>query len=373
MRHLFWMMIFLVACQSPQEEEKVRQVRVYQVTSPEEARTRNFSGAAKASEESMLSFRVRGKITAILVDVGDPVDKGALLATLDPLDYQLEMQKAEAQLKEAQANARNAIANYDRVRALYETQTASRADLDQARADFESTRAAVVAAEKGLNLTVRELDYTLLRAPEKGAIAEKFAEVNENVLAQEPVLKMVSGTRPEVDVQIPEVLIGEIEVGMPIMAKFPAIDQTLPGRVIHVGVATTGTSTTYPVTVLIEDLNHRVRSGMTADISFKLPQPDDSVYIPSQAVGEDLQGSYVFVVTDWDGRFGIVERQSVVVGELFDDELEIRRGLQGGEWVIVAGIRNLKPGQRVSIYKGKGYGELLTPPPKVSAEASILL
>lgn len=344
--------LLLTACENPTPTEVIRPVNVETVKSPEEMRMRTFSGTAKASEESVLSFRVSGEIIDIPVDVGTVIDRGQVLAQLDPLDYQLAVEGAAAELARTQARERNARANYDRVRQLYETRTASKTDLDNARADAEATKAQMVSKERDLALAQRQLDYTTLEAGTDGSIAEKLAEVKENVQPNQPVLKMVSGTQPEIDIQVPETMIGYITPGMLAVVKFGALDgQVLQAQVIKIGVATTGATTTFPVTLLVTDAERKVRSGMTAQVVFLAPGKA-SVRVPSVAVEADLEGSYVFLVEN-----DVVVRQPVEVGELLGDEIEILSGLQGGEQVVVAGLKSLNAGQKVSIYKGKPFGE----------------
>lgn len=353
------LLLLVTGCKSKEPTPPtVRPVRVETVESPDQARKRTFSGTAKASEEITLSFKVSGEIIQLNVNVGDPVHAEMILAQLDPLDYQLAVDQAAAELEVAEARSRNASANYDRVRSLYETRTASRTDLDNARAQSEAGIAAVASAAKALALAERQLIYTTLRSPANGSIAEKLAEVNENVRPNQPVLAMVSGTAPEVDVQIPETLIGQIQRGMPVEARFQAVsERRLTGKVIYIGVATTGTATTYPVTLLIDDPDHQIRSGMTAEITFTLPKGQETILVPARAVNSDLEGSYVYIVANYDGRTGVIERRSVQVGELLDDKIEVMSGLQGGERVVTAGLDLITPGSAVTIYRGKPYGE----------------
>jgi RND family efflux transporter MFP subunit len=352
MRHLLLIFLLLTACKEPEPHEVIRPVNVVTVKSPEETRQRTFSGTAKASQESKLSFKVSGTIIYMPVDVGTKVDEGEVLAQLDPLDYQLEVEQAAAEHQRTQARERNARANYDRVRQLYETRTASKTDLDNARAEAEALLAQVAGKQKELSLAERRLDYTTLEAVTDGSIAEKLAEVKENVQPNQPVLTMIAGTQPEVDIQMPETMIGHITPGMIASVKFPALGgEILQGQVIKIGVATTGATTTFPVTLLIADPRREVRSGMTAEVVFLAPGKE-TVRVPSIAVEADLDGSYVYLVEN-----DTVVRRPVIVGELLGNDMEILEGLEGGEQLVVAGLKSLTPGQTVSIYKGKPFGE----------------
>ncbi len=132
-------MMILVACAGdPPPQEIVRPVRYQPVYATGGAHERWFSGAARADVESRLSFRVAGTVRAINVKVGDQIRKGSVIAELDPTDYQLQVQDAEASLLQAQSQARNASASYTRVQSLYVNQNASRSDLDAALATKES-------------------------------------------------------------------------------------------------------------------------------------------------------------------------------------------------------------------------------------------
>ena len=220
--------ILLPACETeePVREPIIRPVRTQQVLATGGTRVRTFSGTAQAGLESRLSFRVPGKVRLLNVNLGDHVKAGDLIAELDPMDYRLQVEEAEASLERARADLRNAEAKYARVRALYENRNASRDDLDAARAGAESARAQVHSIEKRLELVGSQLRYTRLKAATDGAIAEVGAEVNENVQAGQTVVLLTSGARPEVKVGMPESLIAQVEAGGKVSVTF---DST-PGR-----------------------------------------------------------------------------------------------------------------------------------------------
>ena len=123
---LMMLVLLLSSCGEEQQvREVIRPVRYVQVFSTGGTRTRVFSGVAQAGLESRLSFRVPGTIKGVAVEVGDRVNAGDVIAALDPSDYELQVQQAEAGRANAQAQARNAESNYERVRRLYENENAS--------------------------------------------------------------------------------------------------------------------------------------------------------------------------------------------------------------------------------------------------------
>ena len=289
-------MLLLSCGEAEPPKEIIRPVRYVQVFSTGGTRTRSFSGVAQAGLESKLSFKVPGTISRIAVKVGDRAGAGDLIAQLDPSDYQLQAQQAEAGLTNAKAQARNAEANHDRVRALYENNGASRTDLDAARTGAESARAAVQAAQKQFELAQLRLSYTTLTAPLRGAIAQVNVEANENIGAGRSVVLLTSGSDLEVQISIPEVLISQIREGSKVTVKFDALpEEEHPARVTEVGVAATGMVTTFPVTVRLDRSDPDIRPGMAAVVEFLFESRDqrERFIVPSVAVGEDRKGRLV--------------------------------------------------------------------------------
>jgi RND family efflux transporter MFP subunit len=339
------------AKQEPVHEEVLRPVRTDRVVSSGDERVRVFSGLVRAGVESRLSFRVIGTVQRLPVAVGQTVRAGQLIAQIDPHDYELQVQEAEAGLEQARAARRNAEAERDRVRELYENDNASRAQWDQARTGAEASAAQVESLAKRLELARRRLSYTTLTAPTDGAIVSVSAEVNENVQAGQTIVTLSSGSQPEVVVAIPGSLISGVTEGASVSVSLDA----LPGEdfdavVTEVGVAATD-STTFPVTVRLSSASAAVRPGMAAEVSLRFAAvgDDDRIFVPAAAVGEDRDGRFVFLLEPQGDGTAIVRRHAVDVGELTTEGLEVTRGLDDGAVIVTAGVRRLEDGRRVRL------------------------
>lgn len=357
--------VLLVACETetPEPKKVLRPVRyqVVELTSGE--RVRSFAGTAKSGEETRLSFKVKGTIRQLLVKVGDTVQRGQMIAEIDAKDYVLQQQEADAALARARAEARRAAANYSRTRALYENNNASREELDTARASHESATAQVRSASKQLELSRLQVSYTQLQAAADGAIADVPVEVNENVDAGQLIALLNAGGKPEVEVAIPEVFIARIQRGAAVTVTFDALPgQVFSAQVTEVGIASTGTATTFPVTVQLDAADAAIRSGMAATVSFTFRSGDASasgdepprIVAPLHAVGEDRQGRFVFVVEPQGEGRGVVRRRSVSVGALDAEGLRILEGLKEGELLVTAGVKRLEDGREVNVQTAKG-------------------
>jgi RND family efflux transporter MFP subunit len=334
-------------------EQPLRPVRSQQVFSRGVERIRSFSGTARAGQESRLSFKVAGTVEFLNVKVGDRVRAEQLLARLDPQDYQLRVEDAEASLARIRAEVRNAEANYARLRDLYENDNASLNDLDAARAGFESATAARASGEKKLEQARLQLSYTRLKAPTAGAISQVPVEVNENVQPGQTVAVLTAGARPEVEIGMPEVFISRVREGQPVEVTFDALgDRTFEATVTEVGVASTGLATTFPVTARLDRDEPDVLPGMAAEVHFRFEDEGERrlIEVPAFAVGEDRGGRYVFVVEEIRDGVGRAVRRDVAVGGLTaDGGLEILRGLEDGERVVTAGVSRIQDGREVRL------------------------
>ncbi|MGD9364736.1 MAG: efflux RND transporter periplasmic adaptor subunit [Desulfobacteraceae bacterium] len=349
---LILIIIWIAACDNPPlaPKEVIRPVRFQQVFFTGGQRTHTFTGVAQAGQQIDLSFKISGTVQRVAVKMGDTVKSGDLLAELDPKDTVLQMEEAEASLARQQADARNAAANYQRVEALYESNSTSLSALDAARAQSETAKAAVRSAQKALELAKRQAKYTRLSAPVDGAVAEKTISENENVQAGHTVLVLSAGTRPEVQVAIPEVLIGQVAEGDKVAVSFDALPgRTFKAAVREVGVAATGGGTTYPVTVRLEAPDEQIRPGMAAEVSFVYGDRSGRlrIMVPARAIGEDIHGKYAFIVEPAEHDLGIAKRVTVATGALTPDGLEIFQGLKDGDYLVTAGVHKLLDGQKV--------------------------
>lgn len=344
--------LLVLACENavPEPKQVIRPVRSEQVFFGGGQRTRSFSGVAQAGQQIELSFKVGGSVQRVLVKMGDSVKAGTLVAELDAEDILLAMEEAEASLARQEADARNAAASYARIEALYEGNNASMAELDAARAQTETAQAAVNSAQKGLQLARRKSQYTRLAAPVDGAIVEKLVSANENVQAGQTVLRLNAGTQPEVQVNIPEVLIAQIAAGDAVEVRLDAIPgQAFAATVREVGVASTG-GATFPVTVRLAEAQKEIRPGMAAEVSFVFGMGGDNrprVLAPAKAIGEDIHGRFAYVVVPAETGFGRAKRVTVVTGALTAEGLEVFEGLSDGDHLVTAGVHKLLDGQTV--------------------------
>ena len=338
------------------ETAQLRPVRFQKAVPEQSEQKRTFSGMVSAGTESRLSFKIAGTLEQIAVEVGDKVEKGDLLARLDSEDYRLQVEKAEAGLQKAEAQKQHARSTYRRIQSLYESGDVSLQRLEEARTAFQSAKSGVQAARKSLQLAERQLSYTTLRAQMDGAVAMTPAEQQENIPAGHPVVVMSSSDQFQIDIRVPETVIGRINRGEKVKTWFPALDdQRYPATVEEVGVASVGPVTTYPVAVVLDSIPASLRSGMAANVAFtfsdkqRKDSADTGVIVPPASVLEDSKGRYVYVVSPDSSGKGTIHRRDVNTGPLREEGIVLRSGVQPGDNVITAGMSKIRDGQEVLI------------------------
>ncbi|MEM6603508.1 MAG: efflux RND transporter periplasmic adaptor subunit [Pseudomonadota bacterium] len=348
-------LLMLAACGEEQQDMSapIRQVKVMQIMDSSSSFEQSFSGTLRSTAEISYSFKVSGTVETLPVKVGDTVGKGAILATLDSSDYELQVEKAEANLAQSMASYQNAKANYTRVKRLYEAGDSSRSELDSARAESGTNLATVQANRKALEIAKKDLKYTSLRSEGACAIASVSPDIGENVNSGEQIIYATCGDKLEVKLNIPESVIAYIEKDMPAKVSFPAIrNKTFDGIVTEVGVSSVSGRTTFPVDVLITGTDMKLlKAGLSADVVFAIDSAkagqSNAIIVPAFAVGEDQNGRFVFTVAQTEEGKTIVKRSPVTVGDVQQNGVVILDGVNAGDFVVTAGVSVLRDGMEV--------------------------
>lgn len=348
--------VYLAACtgEKPEPEEIIRPVRYQQVYLSSGVQTRTFSGTSRAGTEMNLSFRAGGIVNTIPVNVGDRVREGQLIASIDDSDATLKTEQALGALEKSKVQRDIAQSSLDRVKGLYENNNVALSEYEAAKGNYAAANAAYNADKRTVDLQQRQLSYYTLFAPIDGIIARKEIGENENVQAGKVVVVINAGDEIEVSVGVPEAFISRVQAGETVSVIFSSLtDQVFDGVISEVSYAISNTSSTYPVTVSLILPTRDIRPGMPADVIFDFVSESqiEGVLAPANAVGEDTEGNFAFVVEEIDDEFAVVKRRAVAVGRLTRDGFEIQSGLEDGDLVVTAGLSKLTDGMKVRLLK----------------------
>ncbi|WP_082366977.1 efflux RND transporter periplasmic adaptor subunit [Ensifer adhaerens] len=340
--------VVLAACSEEAEEAKpvVRPVKVVEIGDAGEARQMNYSGVVRARTEMNLGFRVNGKITERLVNVGDRVKSGDLLARIDATDYDLSVKSAAANLEASERQVETTALVRARAEQLFARKVASQAQLDQATLGHNQAVATRDAASSALSQAKNQVTYTELVADRSGIVAAIAADVGQVVGSGTPVATVAADGEKEVLIAVPEVDVANFKPGMAVKAGFWS-DQglMLDGKVREVAGSAEQPSRTFAVRVSLPN-DPRVLLGMTATILASADDAERHMSVPLSALAQKDGGTTVWVV-DRDSQ--TVKSRTITVADFTGEGVRVIGGLKSGDLVVAAGTQFMTEDLKVAI------------------------
>ncbi|MGE4424200.1 MAG: efflux RND transporter periplasmic adaptor subunit [Pseudodesulfovibrio sp.] len=348
----------LAACDRSPEPvpEPVRPVKTTKAVRADSSKLWSFAGTAEDALATRLSFRVGGKIVEFPGNqIGRKFTEGEVIARLDPSDYELELRQAKANMEQVRANYVRAKADMERNSRLFKGRVISRGELDQVEADFKSFEAQLSASAKQLDIARKRLGYTTLTAPFTGWIGEVEADVHQNVTAGQAIATYNAGRQMKMYISVPDTLISQVTEGDEVAVVFDALPgRTMKGKVEEIGVES-GTGSTYPVKVYLDNTDRMVRSGMSGHVNFTgLGHAKAAFYLPPVAVVGEPDGAHAVWVVD--PKTSTVARRNVTVGQLTPAGLEILDGISEGDVIVIRGVHSLEEGRKVRLVNNGAEG-----------------
>ncbi|MBT1156503.1 efflux RND transporter periplasmic adaptor subunit [Aminobacter anthyllidis] len=336
----------LSACSEAKTEtvEAIRPVKVVEIASMGTTRELDYSGAVKARTEMNLGFRVAGKITERVVNIGDKVKSGDLLARIDATDYQLGVSTAEANLQAAEKQVETARLVDDRAAQLFAKKFASEAQREQASLAYKQASSQRDAALSSLRQARNQVGYAELRADQNGIVTAVNADSGQVVGAGTPVVAVAVDGDKEVQIAVPELEIAQFQPGKPVKVSFWSDDKlVLDGKVREVAGSADPQSRTFSVRVSLPD-DARVLLGMSATIEASVNNGKEFVSIPLSALANQDGKDIVWVVNDEQ-----VHARGIKVASFADAGVQVADGLKPGDIVVAAGTQFMAENLKVKL------------------------
>jgi len=337
------------------------------------------TGYVVARRMATVSAKITGKVREVLIEEGQRVEAGQVMATLDPIDADAQRDLAasqvaaarsqigsvEAQLKEAEANA-------NRLVGLAQQQLVSKAQYDQAIATRDALRAQLATAQRnaqvasgGLRIASQGVDNTIVRAPFSGVVIAKAAQPGEIVsplsagggFTRTGIGTIVDMDSLEVEVDVSESYIGRVQPKMPVEAVLNAYpDWRIPAEVIAIIPTADRAKATVKVRIALKSKDPRIVPDMGVRVSFleqqdtkkPIAQAAPRTQLPAAALRKDGEQDVVFVMHD-----GKAERRAVKLGGNLGDNRQVLAGVSAGEQVITEAPATLKDGDEVQLAEDK--------------------
>lgn len=298
-----------------------------------------YSATIEEENGTALSFSVGGTIVKLVVNEGQSVSKGQLIATLDDTSLSNSYTSAKAGLDQAKDA-------YNRMKQLHDAGSLAEIKWIETETQLSQAEAAYEIARKNLN-------DTKLYAPYSGVISEKAAEVGQNVNAGTTVVKIVTARQLDAKIAVPETEIASMTIGQAADITVQALGgRTFHGTVREKGVVANASSRSYDVKIRVQDAPADLLPGMVASVvmanNSKKEAADaepKAIVIPADIVQlADDNRNFLWVVED-----GKASRRFITIGEYTANGVTVVDGLASGDVVIVEGQQKVCDGTAVEI------------------------
>lgn len=338
-------------CSRPAPKEApVRSVKVVAVGAQQMQVSAEFAGEVRAQVESRLGFQVAGRLSQRLVNLGDHVKAGQVLAQLDPRDYQLAAEAARAQLTVAQSNRDQAAADFKRFKELKEQNFISGAEFERRSTTLKAAQAQWEQAQAQLSVQGNQASYTRLVADAPGVVTAVEAEPGQVLAAGSPVLRLARDGARDAVFSVPEDRAAALKTGSKAEVRVWGSGLVLPGTVREVAASADPVTRTFLVKVSIAGVPPALGTTVTV-----LPQAFDRggvqvIKLPTTALRQEGGATQVWVL---DAASMTVKSQAVQVLTADGNEVVVSAGVTLGQLVVTSGVHVLFPGQVVTVYKEK--------------------
>jgi membrane fusion protein, multidrug efflux system len=285
--------------------------------------------------------KVAGEVKELMVEEGDVVKKGEVLARLDGDRLRLSLNESEARLRKLQRD-------YERNVDLSEKGLISAGEFETIKFEMEALQAAH-------NLASLELDYTQIRAPIDGVVSERYIKLGSTLSVNDPVFRVTSLNPLIAFLHVPEREFSHIEGGQPATLHIDALqEEPILSSVTRVSPVVDAVTGTFKVTIELYDEKRRVKPGMFARIGIIHDRHEDALLVPRSAVVESTGETSVFVVED-----GRAVQKPVRTGYASEGMVEILSGLSDDEMIVTVGQIGLRPDASVEVIESADAGTRL--------------
>ncbi|WP_062385639.1 efflux RND transporter periplasmic adaptor subunit [Pseudomonas abietaniphila] len=341
--------VMLCACsKEAPPPEPVRPVLYMEVKPQAIENLGRFAGNIAARYESTLGFRVSGRIASRSVDVGSEVEKGQLLATLDPTDLQNQLRSSQGDLARVEAQYINAQANARRQQELFDRGVGAQAALDVAVTDLKTSQSSFNQAKAAVQQAQDQLSYSELRTDHAAVVTEWKVEAGQVVSAGQQVVTLARPDIKEAVIDLPAPLAEQLpqDVVFKVASQLePEINTTATLRELEPQAEASTRTRRARLTLADTPAAFRLGTAISVTVSSAI---EPRIELPASVLQEVDGKTQVWIV---DMQNQTVSPRPVKVLSRDDDTITVSGGIKGGERVVTAGVNSLKPGQKVKVDK----------------------
>lgn len=380
-------------------KQDVKNVKVEKVAIGSISTEVEYASKLNPVQEVTIFPKTGGKVSSLNVDIGDKVTAGQVLFTLDTAEVQAQLQSQQAALAASNANLartsdsglqqqitaseqaveksqlvyNDAQSNYDKMQKLYAAGAISKQELDNSKLRYDNSSVDLKAAQDNLNLLIEksgpqstqaaaaqvaqaqagvnavqvQLNNASVTSPIAGVVSAKDVKVGQLAGGQSGSVTIIDSSNFIADVNVPDKVVGKIQVGQSVQVSISALDnKKVTGVIDKISPNSNSKDNSYTVKVKIDNSTGELKAGMFARVSLPSEKKDNILTAPNEALKMENNVNYLYVADN-----GKVKKVSVDVGISNEKVTEINGNIKEGTSVIVEGQNLLSNGDKISIAK----------------------
>jgi RND family efflux transporter MFP subunit len=357
---LFVPLVLLACGESPEPVQAPPPAVEYVLLEPEPvASTFEFVARTRATEDTGIRARITGTILERNFEEGQKVEANQVLFRIDPRPYETALASAKAQLSQAEAAVKVSARNLERGRELSPQGYISKSELDKLVSESDTARAQLAAAQAAVQKAEIDLGFTQVRAPFAGTAGRSELSIGDLVDPNAgPLVTLVQMDPMLVDFDVNEQALATTlkdnqvrqAQGEPPVRYTPSLKladgdfYNQPGRIDYANNRVNTSTGTVTVTAIFPNPDGLLFPGQFVRVNLQRGEEQEELMVPQVSVLEDMQGRYVFAITDDN----LVTRKNVRLGQKSGTKWLVQEGLQAGDRVIVNGVQKVRVGAPVT-------------------------
>ncbi len=296
-----------------------------------------FTGTVEGYSETLVLSDLTQKVLELRVKVGDRVSRHDTIAVLD----RKSVSNMNLKYDQTVMAYRDAKTDFERIKNLYKAGAIAKQAYDKAKLKYEISKSNLEAITSAV----------FIRSPINGIVTETYVEPGDRINAGRPVAKVVRFDKVKIKVPVSEAEIGRVKIGQKCMVKTTSINHPSKGVVDEVSLSADPRSRTFEITVVVDNPDLELRSGMYATVAILFAERTNVPAIPKDALLKADSRYWVYTVSKTDS---LLSKQPITPGAFDGQYYEILSGLHPGEWVVVQGQNNiLRDHQKARIIPGE--------------------
>lgn len=303
-----------------------------------------YTGTVVSNNDATISSKVMGRITSLPVKEGDMVKKGDILAVIDDSEYAGKIDTLRQRVNTAELNYKFLDQQLSKYKELFDAGVISEQNYLQYKLQRDVAASQMEEARFALREAEVSLANTYIKAPFDGVVSFLQSQLGDMAVVGKPILILSDTNKLKVQVRVTETDLAVIKENMEVVFTSPLLPESLKSKVAKIHPSAEPQVHTTIVEIPLPGA--ALKPGVSVDVTFLTGHKEETLVVPAGAVAEDAAGAYVYIVKD-----GKAVKKAVTTGIKSDTSVEITKGVQEGEEIIISDLSKVADSREVYVFK----------------------